>query len=115
MPHALALAWIYRDDYAQAGFRMLPSVDPTGRATARQIAGFAVVLAAVSLAPTALGLTGAIYTGGAFGLALWSVPIAFGFRKARDTFAARRMLGVSIVWIPMLLAVLIVDRLVGGA
>ena len=114
MPHALALAWIYRDDYARAGFRMLPAVDPTGRATARQIAGFAVVLAAVSLAPTALGLTGAIYTGGAFGLALWSVPPAFRFRKTRDDAAARRVLGISILWIPLLFAVLIVDRLIAG-
>lgn len=115
MPHALALAWIYRGDYAQAGFRMLPAKDPTGRSTARQIAGFALLLAAFSLAPAGLGLAGAIYAGGAVGLALWSLPRAFHFRKTRDTPAARRVLGVSILWIPMLLAVLIVDRLASGA
>ena len=57
-PHFLAIAWIYRDDYARAGYRMLPTVDPTGAITGRQAAGYALALVPAGLLPTVVGLAG---------------------------------------------------------
>ena len=61
LPHFLAIAWIYREDYARAGFPMLPVVEPDGRSTGRQAALYCLALLPVSLAPTLVGMTGAVY------------------------------------------------------
>ncbi len=112
MPHALAIAWIHREDYERGGFRMLPSADPSGLATALWIVGSAAVLVVASLWPTALGLTGAVYFGGAIGLGMWSLTAAIRFFRGRSVPDARRVLRVSILWVPALLALVIADRLV---
>ena len=65
LPHFLAIAWIYRDDYARAGFPMLPVIEPDGRSTARQAVIYALALLPVSLAPTLVGMAGPIYFAGA--------------------------------------------------
>ena len=66
LPHFLAIAWIYREDYARAGFPMLPVIEPDGRSTARQAVIYALALLPVSLAPTLVGMAGPIYFAGAF-------------------------------------------------
>jgi heme o synthase len=112
LPHFLAIAWMYREDYAQGGYPMLPVVRPDGAATARQAVLWAAALVPLSLLPSALGLTGAVYAGGAFllGTAYLAASIAFGFRPDRSS--ARRLLLTSVLYLPALLIVMLVDRLV---
>lgn len=109
IPHFMAIATIYRADYARAGIRMLPTVDPSGRRTALTIVAFCVLLLLGSLAPTYLGITGWLYLSGA-GL-LGSVLLAFGFLAARrlGNHDARRLLFASIIYLPALLALMVVD------
>ncbi len=81
-PHFLAIAWMYREDYARAGLLMLPADDPQGRAAARQILATSLLLLPVSLVPTWLGQLGVIYFIGA---------LALGLAKLRPQGLARRM------------------------
>lgn len=112
LPHFLAIAWMYRADYAQGGYPMLPVVRPEGSATARQAVLWAAALVPLSLLPSALGLTGGVYAAGAFvlGLGYLAASIAFGFDPARKS--ARRLLLTSVLYLPALLVVMLIDRLV---
>src|SRR5947208_4068055 len=109
LPHTLAIARLYRDDYARAGVRVLPVVD-VGCATERQIVSACVGLLAVSLLPTLIGLAGSIYFIGALvaggGLAV------FGALQAREpsTTSARRVLFASLFYLPAVLALLALDK-----
>lgn len=109
IPHFMAIATIYRADYARAGMKMLPAVDPTGRRTALMIVAFCLVLLMGSLTPTYLGITGWLYLSGA-GL-LGSLLLAFGLQAARrpGNQVARRLLFASIIYLPALLALMVVD------
>ena len=114
MAHFLPLAWMYREDYGQGGFVMLPAVDPAGRSTVRQTLFFAVLLAALSLWPVGLSLAGWIYFVGAAALAVWFMTAAAEFRRSRGTPGARRVLKAAIAYVPALIAVLVLDRVVLG-
>ena len=114
MAHFLPLAWMYRDDYGKGGFVMLPAVDPSGRSTVRQTLFFSVLLAALSLWPAALSLTGSLYFVGAAGLAIWFMTAAAEFAWSRGVPDARRVLRASIAYVPALILVLVVDRVVLG-
>jgi protoheme IX farnesyltransferase len=109
-PHFYSIAWMYRDDYARAGIRMLPVVEPNGRSTARQIVLCGLALIPVSLAPSLLGMTGKIYLLGAF--ALGSYFLYSGVRVAidRTVLRARAVLLVSVVYLPLLYGLMLVDR-----
>ena len=109
MPHFLAIAWLYRDDYGRAGFPLLAVVDPGGARTARQILVYSCALVPVSLTPTLLGMTGPPYFVGA--LALGALFIAMGsvFARARTLIAARRLFVASITYLPLLFALMIFD------
>jgi protoheme IX farnesyltransferase len=109
-PHSLAIAWMYRDDYARAGIRMLPVVEPDGKSTARHIVAFASTLIPVSLFPVALGMTGRIYLVGA--LVLGGCFLYCGFRVAieRTTIRARQVLLASVVYLPLIMGLLMFDR-----
>jgi heme o synthase len=110
IPHFLAIAWIFRDDYARGGLPMLPVVDPAGRMTGRQALANALALLLVSLAPTAAGMTGWAY---AVGAALLGAAYALAAARAaatRSTLAARRLFLVSILYLPGLSALMILDR-----
>ena len=74
-PHFLAIAWIYRDDYARAGYKMLPTVDPRGAITGRQAAGYALALVPAGLLPTVVGLAGPCYFAGALVLGLFYLAL----------------------------------------
>ena len=110
LPHFLAIAWMYREDYERAGFPMLPVVDPGGEATGRQAALSAFALLPVSLLPTFLGLAGTIYFAGALvlgaGFLAFALALAFGRRRQ----AARRLLLASVTYLPVLLSLLVLDR-----
>jgi len=110
MPHSLAIGWLYRDDYARAGFQLLPVLDPDGRSTGRQIVSNCLALLAVSLIPTLVGFTGATYFFSA--LILGSMFLWYGISLARSCSraAARRLLFASLVYLPVLLAVMAFDK-----
>ncbi|HET6638455.1 MAG TPA: heme o synthase [Gemmatimonadota bacterium] len=110
LPHFLAIAWIFRDDYARGGFPMLPVIDPDGLTTGHQVALYCAALVPVSLLPTFLGLTGPIYFFGALVLGLGF--LAFGLRMARNRRGreARGVLLASVTYLPLLLALLVLDR-----
>ncbi len=110
LPHFLAIAWLYRDDYAQAGFAMLPLGDDTGARTSHHALCFTLGLLPVSLAPTVLGLTGAIYAAGALVLGLAFLACAFAFMRQRTHAAARRLFHASLIYLPLLLGLMIFDR-----
>jgi protoheme IX farnesyltransferase len=110
LPHFLAIAWMYRADYERGGFPMLPVLDPEGGRTARQMILYAAALVPVSLLPSALGLTGAVYFLGALALGLAFLGFAFAFDRARSGRAARHLLLVSVVYLPAILAVMLLDR-----
>lgn len=109
-PHFYAIAWMYRDDYARAGIRMLPVVEPDGESTARQILIYALLLIPVSVAPKLLGMAGNIYLVGA--LALGAMFLYSGVRVSFDRTAlrARRVLLASVVYLPLLYGLLLLDR-----
>src|SRR5688572_5257243 len=107
MPHFFALAWIYREDYGRAGFQMLTVVDRSGVRAARQGAWFAAALLPISLLPTLLGLTGAVYLVGATALGLMFVSLAgvMHIRGPSERLAARLFTG-SIIYLPVLLVLM---------
>jgi protoheme IX farnesyltransferase len=110
LPHFLAIAWIYRDDYARAGYRMLPVVDPDGSRTARRMAAYCVLLIAVSLGPVFLGTAHGLYLAGAVLLGLGFLARALAFGAERSDRQARKVLRSSLLYLPALLALLLVDR-----
>ena len=109
-PHFYAIAWMYRDDYARGGIKMLPVVKPDGAATARQIVICSLLLIPVSLIPKLLGMTGVIYGGGALILGLGF--LYYGVRASRDLSIprARNVLLASVTYLPALLALMVLDR-----
>lgn len=111
IPHFMAIAWIYRRDYAAAGFPMLPVVDPDGRFTSRWTVVNTVALVAVSLLPVVFAFSGWIYEAIALVLGFVFTVFAVRFLRAenRDA-AARHLFFYSIIYLPALLAALVVDR-----
>jgi protoheme IX farnesyltransferase len=103
LPHFLAIAWMYREDYARAGFPMLPVVDPQGGSTARMILLYTVVLIPVTLMPARMGVAGLSYFCGA--LALGTAFLVCGAFTAihRTAMNARRLLLASVIYLPSLL------------
>jgi len=106
----MAIAWIYREEYARAGFKMLPVVDPEGRRTGRQAVSHTLALLGVSLCPFLFNLTGPIYLVGALILGLAFVWFAFRFSRHRTLARARQLFYVSLVYLPLLLAVMVLDK-----
>jgi protoheme IX farnesyltransferase len=110
LPHFLALAWLYREDYARGGYRVYPVVDPSGASTARQLAATSGLLWAASAAPYALGLSGPVYLtaamicGAAFFLACAFAAAGLESRSARRVFFA------SLAYLPLVLLLLVADR-----
>ena len=110
-PHFLAIAWMYREQYAKAGILMLPVVEPSGRITARQIVLFAIMLLPVSLAPFFLGFAGIVYLIGATLLGCWFLFESARTARAKTTEKARRLLMVSVLYLPLIFGLLVVDHL----
>jgi protoheme IX farnesyltransferase len=111
IPHFMAIAWLYRDDYRSAGFPMLPVVEPDGLRTGRQAVVYAAALLPVSLLPTAIGLSGTPYFAVALvlGVVLLALTIRFA-RDRRDRFA-RTLFLASIVYLPLIWLALTLDKL----
>ena len=110
-PHFLAIAWIYRDDYARGGHRMLPSIDPTGRITARQSTFYALALVPVGLLPAVVGMAGPFYFAGAFLMSLVYLACSVGFWADVSDRTARRLLRASFLYLPAILVLLLCNPL----
>jgi protoheme IX farnesyltransferase len=111
IPHFLAIAWLYRDDYARAGFAMLAVVDPTGRRTGCQTVGYTLALLGLSLAPFFGQLAGRAYLCGALVLGLGLLGCAAQFAGRPNCFQAKRLFIASILYLPLLLGLLVLDKL----
>ena len=109
-PHFLAIAWMYRHDYAKARILMLPVVEPEGRITARQIVLFAIMLLPVSLAPFFLGFAGVVYLVGATILGSWFLIESIRTARSKTTEKARRLLMVSVLYLPLIFGLLVLDH-----
>ncbi len=111
IPHFLALAWMFRDDYRRGGFVMLSLDDPDGRRTAAQSVNYAAGLVLVSVAPTLVGLTGNVYLIGAIGLGGVLLAVsALVLRRPTDK-DARRLFFASVIYLPLLLVLMVLDKL----
>jgi protoheme IX farnesyltransferase len=111
LPHFLAIAWMYRDDYGRAGFPMLPVIEPDGRSTGRQAVVYAAALLPLSLAPTLMHMTGDWYFAGALALGIVFLWLTIRFARSRDVRDARRVFFGSIAYLPVLWILMIADRL----
>jgi protoheme IX farnesyltransferase len=109
-PHFLAIAWMYRDDYARAGIRMLPVVEPDGKSTARQMILYATTLIPISLLPVMLGMSGTIYLVGALILGLWFLYTGVRVAFDRTNVRARHVLLASVIYLPMIYGLMVLDR-----
>lgn len=110
LPHFLAIAWMYREDYARAGFAMLPVIEPDGRSTARQAVVYAAALVPMSLAPTLVGMATPTYFVGALILTLLFFGLAIRFAMTRHRTDARRLFIGSITYLPLLWVLMIAGR-----
>ena len=110
MPHFFALAWIYREDYRRGGFRMLTVVDPSGTRAARQAVLYAAAVVAFSVLPTVLGLTSAAYLIGALALGVVFLGLSIMQLTACNDRGAWRLFLGSVVYLPLLLAFMVVDK-----
>jgi len=111
LPHSLAIARIYQEDYARADIRVLPVVEPDGRSTGRQIVSNCLALLLVGLLPTFVGLAGPMYFLSA--LVLGGVFLAYGiaFALSRSVPSARQLMFASLLYLPALLIVMALDKL----
>jgi protoheme IX farnesyltransferase len=110
LPHFLAIAWMCRDDYARAGFPMLPVIEPDGRSTGRQSVAYAAALLPVSLTPTIAGMAGATYFVGALVLSVVFLGLTVRFARRRSNADARTVFFASITYLPLLWALMIIGR-----
>jgi protoheme IX farnesyltransferase len=110
VPHTLAIASLYRDDYARAGVRVLPVLDPSGASTGRQIVVACFGLLALSLLPPVIGWTGSLYLAGALVLGLAFAAIGMLQALAPSPRSARRLLLASLLYLPLLLGMLAFDK-----
>lgn len=109
-PHFYSIAWLYRDDYARAGIRMKPVVDPGPEATARWIVITSALLVPVSLAPALLGMSGRLYLIGAAVLGLAFLYSSIRARLEQTLVRAREVLVASVLYLPLLYALMMLDR-----
>ncbi len=114
MPHFYAIGWRHREDYGAAGFRILSTVDPTGRSSARHALAFGLLLVPVSVLPTLLGTAGLVYGAGALLLSAWFAGTAVRFFRETTDAAAKSMFLASIAWLPAIVVLLLADRVTGG-
>lgn len=110
MPHVLAISWIYREDYARGGIRVLPVEDPDGRSTAFQMVNYAAALIPVSLLPAIVGLAGRAYFAGAIVLGIGMLALAIRFAQDRTPLRARRVFLGSLAYLPLLWVLMLANR-----
>jgi len=111
LPHFFAIAWIYKDEYAKAGFKMLPAVDPDGSRSAQQSVSHTLALLVASLAPVVLHLAGSMYLVAALVLGSFYLWCAIQFGRKLDVPSAKKLFFASIIYLPLLLIALVANKL----
>jgi heme o synthase len=111
-PHFMAIAWMYREDYARAGIRVLPVIDRKGDATFRQIVMSSAILVWVSALPSVVGMASVRYFFGALILGMLLLQTGLWANRARTNFRAKWLMHATVAHIPLLLIWLIIDRLI---
>jgi protoheme IX farnesyltransferase len=109
-PHFDAIAWMYREDYARGGIRMLPVVEPDGESTARRVVICSLLLIPISLLPRLLGMTGPVYAATAIAAGLGLLYFGARLGRKRTVARAHSLLLASVLYLPALLAVMVLDR-----
>lgn len=111
LPHFLAIAWIYREEYGRAGYAMLPVLDQTGERTGRQALSHTLGLLPISLCPFVFKLVGLLYLGGALILGIAFLYCAFQFSRELSVARARALFYASILYLPLLLGLMVLDKI----
>ncbi len=111
LPHFFAIAWMYRDEYAKAGFVMLPNIDPDGSRTAQQSVSNTIALIFVSLLPFVMNISGKIYLVSALVLGAGFLFCAIQFSRELSMRRAKQLFFASIIYLPLLLVALVIDKL----
>ena len=111
LPHSLSIACIYRDEYAQAGFRLLPVIDPDGKSTGRQIVSNCFGLLVVALLPTLIGIAGIVYFFAALALSIVFLGFGISLSISRSTAAAKRLLYASLIYLPLVFLAMALDKM----
>ncbi len=109
-PHFLAIAWMYREQYAKAGILMLPVIEPEGKITARQIVAFAVILLPISISAYFVNLAGVVYLIGAVLLGLWFLYESVKMARLKTDAQARKLLRVSVIYLPLIYLLLALNH-----
>ncbi|MCP4899461.1 MAG: UbiA family prenyltransferase, partial [bacterium] len=121
VPHFLALAWMYREDYERGGFRMLPAVDQSGSATAIVSLVYALALLPLGVFVALEGLAGTVFLITSVVLGIFFATAAWRMVSSRSAHTARRLFLTSLIYLPLLLGAMMIDtgrgsgRNVGGA
>lgn len=111
MPHSLAIGWLYRADYARAGIRLLPVIEPDGGSTGRQVVSNCLALLPAGLLPTLIGLTGPVYFLGAMALGTGLLACGLALAISRSAADARRLVLASLIYLPALLVLMALNKL----
>jgi protoheme IX farnesyltransferase len=111
-PHFMAIAWMYREDYARAGIKMLPVVEPDGKSTFRQIVTTSAILVWVSALPSVVGMAGISYFFGALALGMFLLQVSLCANRHRTKARAKWLMHATVAHIPILLVWMIADRLI---
>lgn len=109
-PHFFAIAWMYKEQYANAGIKMLPVVDPDGRLTARQIVMFTILLVVISVAPFFFGMTGFVFPLVTLLLGLWFMWQSVRTARAKTPEMSRKLLMVSVIYLPIVFLAMVLDK-----
>ena len=110
LPHFYAIGWMYRDEYASAGFPMLPVLDATGGRTSRQASLYILGLIGLSVLPSLAGMAGLVYLGGALAFGVLFLWFGVRFARARDRLSARTLFFASIAYLPAVLLLMMADK-----
>ena len=110
LPHVLAIAWMFREDYERGAVRVLPVEEPDGRSTSLQIVNYAAALVPVSLLPTVVGLAGRVYFVGALALGIGVLLLAIRFARGRSGAHAKQLFYGSLAYLPVLWVLMLADR-----
>ncbi|MFN0206868.1 MAG: heme o synthase [Planctomycetota bacterium] len=110
LPHFFAIAWLYKDDYASAGYQMLPVIDKMGRKTGIQTLVYTILLIIVAALPYALGLAGVYYFAGSLAAGLVFLFYAILLLRGKTRVQARKVLLASVVYLPVVLSLLVIDK-----
>jgi protoheme IX farnesyltransferase len=109
-PHFLAIASMYKEQYAKAGIKMLPTLEKDGRITARQIVMFSILLVPVSLAPFFIGMSGIYYLIGASVLGIWFLWTSIQAARYKTIEKSRKLLLVSVLYLPIIFALMVFNH-----